>query len=376
MTARRVHGQGSIQARGKNSWRIRYRIDGTQHAETFRGLKSAAQKRLTDLLAAGNRGEHVAPSSVTVSEFIERWLITWAPANVSAKTGETYRFHAKNLQRHLHGVALQKLTPVRLAELYAALLKEGLSPRTVGHAHRVLHGALERAVSWQLLPNNPASKVSPPRVPEKEIEILRPEQLQAVLAAVRKMPIYPIVELALATGMRRGELLGLRWSDLDLDKATVRIERSVEQTVTGGLSVKEPKTRRGRRKISVPPTTVALLREHWREQQEQRILLAQGKAKPDDLVFPNLHGGLRSPNALSQEWKEQVRKLGLTVTLHSLRHTHASQLIAKGVDILTISRRLGHSKPTVTLDTYGHMFPNTDDRAAEIMEATLRLLKE
>jgi integrase len=93
-------------------------------------------------------------------------------------------------------------------------------------------------------------------------------------------------------------------------------------------------------------------------------------------VFPNLHGGLRSPNALSQEWKEQVRKLGLTVTFHSLRHTHASQLIAKGVDILTISRRLGHSKPTVTLDTYGHMFPNTDDRAAEIMEAALRAMKE
>jgi hypothetical protein len=188
MTARRVHGQGSIQPRGKNSWRIRYRIGGAQHAETFRGLKSAAQKRLTDLLAAGNRGEHVAPSRVTVSEFIERWLTTWVPANVSATTAETYRFHAKNLQRHLYGVALQKLAPVHLAELYAALLKEGLSPRTVGHAHRVLHGALERAVSWQLLPNNPASKVSPPRVPEKEIETLRPEQLQVVLAAIRKMP--------------------------------------------------------------------------------------------------------------------------------------------------------------------------------------------
>jgi integrase len=376
MTSRRVHGQGSIQSRGKNSWRIRYRVDGVQHSETFRGLKSAAQKRLTDLLAAGNRGEHVAPNRMTVSEFIEHWLTTWAPANVSAKTAETYRFHAKNLQRHLHGLALQKLAPARLAELYAALLKEGLSPRTVGHAHRVLHGALEQAVAWQLLPSNPASKVSPPRVPEKEIELLRPDQLQAVLAAVKGMPIYPLVELALASGMRRGELLALRSADVDLDRATVRIERSVEQTVTGGLSIKAPKTRRGRRRVSLPPTTVELIRRHWREQQEQRFLLGQGKAKPDDLVFPNPQGELRSPNALSQEWKEQTRKLGLTATFHSLRHTHASQLIAQGVDILTISRRLGHSKPTVTLDVYGHMFPDTDDRAASIMEATLLALKE
>jgi integrase len=311
-----------------------------------------------------------------VSEFIDRWLTTWVPANVSAKTAETYRFHAKNLQRHLHGVALQKLAPVRLAEIYAALLKEGLSPRTVGHAHRVLHGALEQAVSWQLLPSNPASKVTPPRVPEKEIEILRPEQLQAVLAAIREMPIFPIVQLALTSGMRRAELLALRWADFDLDRATVTVERAVEQTVAGGLVTKEPKTKRGRRKISLPATTVALIRGCWRDQQEQRFLLGQGKTKSDDLVFPNLQGGLRSPNALSQEWKEQVRKLGLAVTFHSLRHTHASQLIAAGLDILTISRRLGHSKPTVTLDVYGHMFPDTDDRAASIMEATLRALKE
>jgi integrase len=176
--------------------------------------------------------------------------------------------------------------------------------------------------------------------------------------------------------MRRSELLALRWSDIDFDRGKARVERSVEQTVTGGLVIKEPKTKHGRRNISMPATTVTLLRAHWRAQQERRILLGRGKGRDEDLVFPNWRGEVRSPNALSQEWKKHVRKFGLAVTFHSLRHTHASQLIAAGLDIITVSRRLGHSKPAVTLNVYGHLFPSTDDRAAEIMEASLRTWRE
>jgi integrase len=316
------------------------------------------------------------PDKTSVSQFVDRWLTTWAAGNVSAKTLETYQFHAKHIGRHLGTMPLQKLAPAALIKFYAVLLKEGLAPRTAGHVHRVLHGALEHAVTWQLIRDNPAAKVSPPRVPETELEILHPEQLHAILATLQGKPIYAIVALAIASGARRAELLALRWQDIDLDRGTMKVEHSVEQTVAGGLVVKEPKTKAGRRSITLPATTIAVLRAHWRAQLEQRLLLGLGKIEPKDLLFPNLRGGLRSPNALSQEWKEHVRKLGLTVTFHSLRHTHASQLIAAGLDIITVSRRLGHSKPSVTLDVYGHLFPSTDDRAAEIMEKSLRTQKD
>jgi integrase len=227
-------------------------------------------------------------------------------------------------------------------------------------------------VRWQLIRDNPAARVSPPRVPRTELEILEPDQLHTILATLADKPIYPIVALAIASGARRSELLALRWKDIDLDRGTMRVERSVEQTVSGGLVVKEPKTQSGRRSITLPATTIAMLRAHLRKQLEQRLLLGLGKIGPKDLLFPNLRGELRSPNALSQEWKGHVRKFGLTTTFHSLRHTHASQLIAAGVDIITVSRRLGHSKPSITLDVYGHLFPSTDARAAEIMEAALR----
>jgi len=149
----------------------------------------------------------------------------------------------------------------------------------------------------------------------------------------------------------------------------VRVEHSVEQTKIG-LRLKAPKTRYGRRSIALPASVIADLREHRTAQQELRLRLGLGKLPDDALVFTNLHGALRSPNALTKEWIRATIDRGLPrVSLHALRHTHASQLIASGMDVLTISRRLGHGSPSITLGVYGHLFTNTDDRAAQIIEA-------
>jgi integrase len=172
--------------------------------------------------------------------------------------------------------------------------------------------------------------------------------------------------------MRRSELLALRWQDLDLDGAKLRVERSLEQTKRGGLVFKAPKTRHGRRTITLPPSAIAELRAHWRAQQEQRLALGLGRASEDALVFATWDGSTRSPNAFTKEWTRAMAEADLPgITFHSLRHTHASTLIASGLDVLTISRRLGHGSPAITLSVYGHLF-KTDDRAAEIMEAAFR----
>jgi integrase len=212
--------------------------------------------------------------------------------------------------------------------------------------------------------------VSPPKVARTEVEILSADRVHEVLRAAKGMPIYLNLVFGLTLGVRRGETLALRWRDVDFDKGVVRVEYSVEETEGGRtLRFKEPKSAKGRRNITVPPSVSAELRAHWTAQQQTRLALGQGKASPDDLVFPDDKGGARKPSLVTSAWRRLVRIKKLPkVSLHAWRHTHVSQLIASGMDILTISHRIGHSNPSITLDRYGHLFANTDAQAAVVME--------
>jgi integrase len=367
---------GHIRRRGERSWEIKFDLGTdpvTGKRETryhsFKGTKRQAEAELTRLTAEAQRGSYVEATTETVGAFMDRWSRDWATANVSPKTLERYNELIRNQVRHIGSRPMQKLRPVDLNELYAKLLHAGLAPRTVGHVHRLLHRAFSLAMTWDVVQKNVASSVRPPRVPEEEIEIIREDNIKAVLQKLRGRPLYPITTLALATGLRRGELLALRWQDIDLDCGTVRVERSLEETQAGGLRFKAPKTKQGRRSITIPPSIIAELRAHRKDQQEHRLAIGAGKAPADALVFPAWNGSPRSPNALSKEWRAAMIEAEMKVSLHALRHTHASSLIAAGVDILTISRRLGHASPSITLDVYGHLFKNTDDRAAVVIEA-------
>lgn len=374
---------GHITRRGKTSWRLKFDI-GTDpltgkrrtRFHTFRGTKRDAEIKLAILIAENAKGEYVDTTKTTIAEFIDRWKRDWAENNVSPKTFERY---SELLQKHVADrigeIRLQKLKPIHLNELYGDLLRgddehRKIAPRTVGHVHRVLHRALGHAHRWGLVQQNVAALVSPPRVVATEIELLAPTQVKTVLQKLQQHPIRPIVVTALATGLRRGELLALRWSDIDLDGAMLRVERSLEETKAGGLRFKSPKTRHGRRSISLPPSAVAVMRDHWKEAQKQRLKLGLGKSPPSSLVFATFDGSPRKPSSLTKEWTWVVLANKLPrVSFHSLRHTHASHLIAGGHDVLAISRRLGHGSPTITLSVYGHLFPNSDDRAAGTTEA-------
>jgi integrase len=223
----------------------------------------------------------------------------------------------------------------------------------------------------EVIGRNVASVVSPPRIGRVEIEILTAEQINAVLARLADHSLLPIVSMALGTGMRRGELCGLAWGAVELDKALVRVDRSMEQT-RAGLRFKSPKTASGRRVVSLPQGTVAMLREHRVRQMELRLKLGAGKLGDDDLVFAKADGSPYKPDDLSRDWGMVGRRWGLPrVPFHAMRHTHASALIAAGLDVVSVSKRLGHATPTITLNVYSHLFATTDTRAADAIDTIL-----
>jgi integrase len=367
---RRDHGDGGIDERSPGHYRLRWRVDGKRFTKSFHGSISEARKELRRLIRSVDDGQHVAPDKLPLAKYLRDWLD--ADPGISPKTRERYRQLAeRQIIPHLGTVTLQKLRPVQVSDWHGVLLKTGLAPRTVGHAHRVLHRGLERAVGLEIVSRNVAHPVSPPKVERVEIAILTAGQIADALRRIEDHPLHSIAALAVATGMRRGEICGLSWAALDLDAATVRVECSLEETAAG-LRLKAPKTRHGLRTISLPKSTVETLREHHRRQLEQRLLLGIGRPSAEDWVFPLFDGSPYPPDKLSRDWGNVVRDRKLPrVMFHALRHSHASALIAAGVDIVTVSKRLGHGSPAITLGVYAHLFNRTDVSAAQAIERAL-----
>jgi integrase len=366
--------RGSIRKRGASSWRLVFDVstaDGKrkQRSVTVRGSYRDAQKELTRLLSSADSGTLPDPTRQTVGENLTAWLD--GAHDLSPKTLERYReLAARQIMPHLGAIKLSSLKSAQVADWHGKLIAAGLSAQTVVHAHRILSFALKRAVSHNTVSRNVAAVVRPPKVEAQEVEILEPDQLALVMTGLEGHWLRPIARLALASGMRRGELLGLQWADIDLDRAIIRVERSVEET-RAGLRIKPPKSKRGRRSLSVPSETVTMLREHRKWQIELRLAIGQG-GQPL-LVFSNVEGGLLSPDNLSRDWGRVCRQRRLPrVSFHSLRHTHASLLLAAGVPMLTVSRRLGHAKVSTTLDVYGHLMPGADADAAKAIEGVLK----
>jgi integrase len=232
----------------------------------------------------------------------------------------------------------------------------------------VLHRALERAIRLEIIGRNVASAVPPPKVTAVEIAILTADQIAHVLTKLNGHPLRPLVALAIGSGMRRGEICGLPWGAVDLERVTVRVERSLEETKEG-LRFKEPKTRHGHRTVSLPPMVVDVLRAHRRQQGQQRLSLGLGRAGDKDLVFARPDGSPYPPDTLSRDWWRAVTALGLPrIMFHALRHSHDSALIAAGLDVVAVSRRLGHGSAAITLSVYAHAFNKTDAAAARAIE--------
>jgi len=226
-----------------------------------------------------------------------------------------------------------------------------------------------------LVARNVAAVEQPPKGDDKEIAVLDAKQVKLLVERLRGRAMYPRAVTALFTGIRRGELLALRWSYVDLDAKQITVGEAIEET-QAGIRFKTPKTKNSVRDVSLPDIVVDALREHRRQQLELQVALGLGKLTDDALLFSKLDGSPQSPRAFSKEWADVAASIGMAeITLHALRHTHASHLIDAGLDVVKISRRLGHASPAITLRVYAHLFRKQDDKSsAAINDAVASVL--
>jgi integrase len=378
--------KGHIQQRGKNSWRLKFDAGRDEKTgkrksqfHTFRGTKREAQVKLAELIAAVAQAKYVEPNKITVADFVRGRVDHWEAAGaISARTAARYRELVKcQITPHLGSKLLQKLRPLDIEDWHTTLRtsgradgKGGLAPRTIGHAHRLLGSALRDAVRNEMIVKNVIADKSAPKVGDKEMTIVR--DVPAFIELLRGAHLFVSAMIALFTGMRIGEVLALRWSRVDLTRKVIEVRETVEQTVAHGIRLKVPKSKAGRRDVSLPDFLVEVLRKFRTEQLEIRIKLGAGKLPNDSLLFGGIDGELPSQKYYSQMWSDLAAQIEMPeITFHSLRHTHASMLISEGVDVVTISKRLGHAKPDVTLRTYAHLFATDDSKAASAINAAL-----
>jgi len=249
-------------------------------------------------------------------------------------------------------------------------VKMGLSAQTVTHHHRVLREALKQAVRWQMLAVNPADAVKPPRAEHKEIQVQDETGTAELLRSLEGTRFHLAALLAVGTGMRRGELLGLRWQEVDLKAGKLAVRQNLQQT-SSGLLFKSPKTAKGQRSISLMPSTVTALKQHKRRQAA--IRLEKGPEYQDcGLVLCEDDGSPWTPNRFSAQWYKVVSGQGHEVRFHDLRHTHATLLLRQGIHPKVVSERLGHSTINITLDTYSHVMPDMQDEAADKLDGVPR----
>jgi integrase len=369
----RGNGEGSIRQVKPGLWQARLYFDGQSHVR-YAKTRAAADKLLTELKYDRDKGIPIVTEHQTVRQYLTDWL-----ESVRLQLRESsFRRYSDYVRIHLiPGLGrykLERLTAQQIQALYTTKRNEGLSATTVNSMHGVLHRALEDAERLGLVQRNASKHVRAPRRDTAEIQTMTEEQANQFLAAAKDDRFYALYVLALMTGMREGELLGLRWSDVNLSAGWLQVRVAVQEADKGFI-LAEPKTAYSKRRITLPSTAVEALRQHRIKQDEEQLKSGESWNASLDLVFPSMNGGLMIPHNLTKRgFKKLLAQAGLPdLHFHCLRHTAATLLLSRGVHVKVVSEMLGHADVTITLRTYAHVTPNMQQAAADEMEKVFGL---
>ena len=366
--------RGSIEARSNGSLRvhvsitengIRKQITRTAHSP------QEAERIRTKLMHQKYEGTLSEQPKGTLDQFLDRWLSDYVESNLSPSTYQGYQYIIRShITPAIGSMALKNLHPEHLQRYYADKLKAGLSSTSVRHHHTLLHKAFKQAVQWGLMQRNPADAVSAPRLRKAEMHTLSESDVDSVLRSSYP-EYYPLFYLALFTGLRRGELLALRWSDVNLPMAEISVSRSVVPLKGGKYLIKESKTPKSRRTVALSPSTCQVLLEHMEKQMANYSRL-DIKFKNNTLVFCHLDNSPLKGNTVWCAWHKLMKRLGINdIRFHDTRHTMATMMLAAGVHPKIVQERLGHSSIAITLDTYSHVAPGLQHTAANKMDDIL-----
>jgi integrase len=380
---KRGNGEGSITRHPKRElWMARYTVEtpgGTKRRAVYGKTRAEVRDKLAKALADRADGLIFDDENMTVGEYVTRWLEDSARGDLSPRTYTNYKLQ---LRRHIvptiGRVKLAKLNPAHVQALYAAKLRDGLAPGSVRYTHAVLRRALEQAVRWNLIPRNPAALADPPKIRQEELEPLDPEQARILLRAAGETEnrYEAVFVLSLTVGLRMGEALGLKWSDIDLDAETLRVNRQLQRVrrdggVAGKLVFSEPKNA-SRRTVDLPRKAVAALKRHRKLQLEEK-LKAGGSHEDSGLVFATAKGTpLDAQNVVNRHFKPLLRRAGLPdIRWHDLRHSCFTLLLSRGVHPKYVQHLAGHASIQLTLDRYSHWMPTMGKHAASAMDEAL-----
>ncbi len=356
--------RGHLRKRGSAWYAVVYR---GRHPETgkkqynwipLRGTKPEAERQLARILSSSDGSPYRGPVRLTVADLLSRWLTEYVDAELAPSTAQGYRdMSARYVLPVLGNVPLSKLTPDHLQRLYSRMRRRGLSATTVRHVHTMMHRALRSAVRWGMISRNVAAadSLELPRATGREIQPWQDYEIGQFLDRLASSPYHALFYTALFTGLRRSELLALRWSDLDLLGCQLSVSRSVHQLKDGGFVFRQNKTEKSRRVIALPPSCAMVLREY----RDRNPL-----ARPDDLVFQRRGEPLR-PMTVSHAWRRLCKQAGVRpIRLHDARHTFASRMLARGVNLKVVQEMLGHSRMETTADIYTHVLLDLQRDAA------------
>lgn len=370
----RGRNEGSVFQLSNKRWRAQIYQSGSRHSRNFL-TKEEALSWLRTTRVNMERGFDLKGGNTTVAEYLEEWLDNHR-ISLRSKTAHAYSRMIKNhILPFLGNKRLKDLKLVTIEEFYSELLQKGLGPRTIRITHNILHTSLAKAVKYGLLIYNPTQGASLPRYFHNEMNVMDTSQVTQFLVAAQNSKYHVLFHFAITTGMRFGELLGLRWTDVQWNAGVIHIQRQMQDVPGEGCVFVEPKTNAGRRTIKLGEGSLDLLRHHKQDQEFQQKVVGQ-RWRGMDLVFTNTIGGPGVTSNIRKEFHRVLDLAGLPqIRFHDLRHTTASLLLNNKVPVIVVSNMLGHSKPSVTLDIYAHVFHDMQGEAAVIMDKLVTPIK-
>ena len=379
MAKKRANGDGSIRKRKDGRWEGRYvvghdPVTGKMISRNVLGKTQAEVKeKLRAAIENSKRLDYTQTGKYTVGQWMNEWFEAYAKVKVRPSSHQTYKGYIENhIKPNIGDIPIEKLTSLQLQKFYRLLLTEGrvpriksekqpkgLSAKTVRNINQVISSAMDMAVRHKLILTNPTEGCELPKVEHREMKTLPAEQLGAFLREAKESGVYELYYMDLATGLRRGELLGLKWEDIDLQNGIIHVRRQVAR-VDGEVKEMPLKTKNSYRNISISSDAVAMLTE-------------MEAHRSSDYVFPSSTGGPISPDSVNNMLHRVLKRAGLpSIRFHDLRHTFATLALQNGVDIKTVSGMLGHFSAGFTLDTYAHVTTSAQKEAAKTMGNVLK----